>query len=285
MMGADQVEYVGYLITAEGSCPLPEKVETINTYKMPDTIHEFRTFPGRINFYRRTEAVTEINYDAIVEEQVKDEELKQLMQNNSSLKFKPSTPGKILWCDISTSKIRPYIPPKFRLQMFQLIDGFAPPGVKSTIKLMMEKYVWSIIKKNKLENGPRHGIDAVYELHYRPDVNHTIAQMAYGTCIKLSGEFFDQPTINMDPQNFVTKLQQHMEDIKPLKPSNTSKQGNIYVDRLKPACLLAPDHYNGQTTIEQKNATPNSVNPPLLSDKYPTTSRSRKINQPVRFRE
>ncbi|GFS82265.1 retrovirus-related Pol polyprotein from transposon opus [Nephila pilipes] len=52
-MGEDQVEYLGYLITAESSCPLPEKVEAINNYKMPDTIHELRTFLGMINFYRR----------------------------------------------------------------------------------------------------------------------------------------------------------------------------------------------------------------------------------------
>ncbi|GFU20319.1 retrovirus-related Pol polyprotein from transposon opus [Nephila pilipes] len=84
------------------------------------------------------------------------------MRNNSSLKFKPSTlpSGKTLWCDISTPKIRPYIPQKFRLQIFQLITGFAHPGVKSTIKLMTEKYVWSNIKKNKLENGPRRALDA-----------------------------------------------------------------------------------------------------------------------------
>ncbi|GFT70624.1 retrovirus-related Pol polyprotein from transposon opus [Nephila pilipes] len=52
-MGADQVEYLGYLVTAEGSCPLPKKVEAIINYKMSDTIHELRTFLGMINFYRR----------------------------------------------------------------------------------------------------------------------------------------------------------------------------------------------------------------------------------------
>ncbi|GFT68990.1 retrovirus-related Pol polyprotein from transposon opus [Nephila pilipes] len=52
-MGADQVEYLGYLITAEGSCPLPVKVEAINNYKIPNTIHELRTFLEMINFYRK----------------------------------------------------------------------------------------------------------------------------------------------------------------------------------------------------------------------------------------
>ncbi|GFU40312.1 retrovirus-related Pol polyprotein from transposon opus [Nephila pilipes] len=58
----------------------------------------------------------------------------------------------------------------------------------------------------------------------RPDVNHTIAQMAYGAYIKLPGEFFNRPSINMDPQNFVTELQQHLENIRPLKSPNTKKQ-------------------------------------------------------------
>ncbi|GFX28084.1 retrovirus-related Pol polyprotein from transposon opus [Trichonephila clavipes] len=90
----------------------------------------------------------EINFDAIAEEQTIDEELQQLLQDNSR-KFKPSTlpSGKELWCDISTQKIRPYIPQKFRFQMFQLIHGLAHPGIKTAVKLMTEKYVWSDIKK------------------------------------------------------------------------------------------------------------------------------------------
>ncbi|GFW39744.1 hypothetical protein TNCV_4522341 [Trichonephila clavipes] len=294
VMGADQVEYLGFLITAEGSRPLPEKA--ILNYKLPETIHDLRTFLGMINFYRRylkdaaktqaplhellkgakkkdrrtkkciglmtpgeasknakltlpkllfypfqdldypyhfaqthqillwaqyssmkhfknllegndfviytdhkpltfafkqknekasprqqrqlqyisefscniqhvlgkdnvvadalsrIDSISEINFEAIAEEQTIDEELQQLLHNNS-LKFKPSTlpSGKKLWCDISTQKIRPYIPQKFRFQIFQLIHGLAHPGIKSTVKLMTEKYVWSDIKKQVRE--------------------------------------------------------------------------------------------------------------------------------------
>ncbi|GFV82911.1 retrovirus-related Pol polyprotein from transposon opus [Trichonephila clavipes] len=52
-MGADQVEYLEFLMTAEGSRPLPEKVQAISNYKLPETIHDLRTFLGMINFYRR----------------------------------------------------------------------------------------------------------------------------------------------------------------------------------------------------------------------------------------
>ncbi|GFU83367.1 retrovirus-related Pol polyprotein from transposon opus [Trichonephila clavipes] len=76
----------------------------------------------------RIESISEINLDAIAEEQTRDEELQQLLHSNA-LKFKPSTlsSGKKLWCDISTQKIRAYIPQKFRFQMFQLIHGLAHP--------------------------------------------------------------------------------------------------------------------------------------------------------------
>ncbi|GFX88698.1 uncharacterized protein TNCV_4636191 [Trichonephila clavipes] len=86
--------------------------------------------------------------------------------------------------------------------------------------------------------------------------------MVYGTSIKLPGEFFDPPTINMDPQNFVAKLQQHMAELKPLKSPSNRKQ-NIFVhkdlkscshvfiriDRVKKA--LEPP-YEGPCTVQKK---------------------------------
>ncbi|GFR10473.1 transposon Ty3-I Gag-Pol polyprotein [Trichonephila clavata] len=52
-LGVTQLEFLGYLITPEGSKPLPEKVDVILSYKLPETIRELRTFLGLINFYRR----------------------------------------------------------------------------------------------------------------------------------------------------------------------------------------------------------------------------------------
>ncbi|GFX42547.1 retrovirus-related Pol polyprotein from transposon opus [Trichonephila clavipes] len=59
--------------------------------------------------------------------------------------------------------------------------------------------------------------------------------MVYGTSIKLPSEFFDPPTINMDPQNFVAKLQQHMAELKPLKSPSNRKQ-NILVHKDLKSC-------------------------------------------------
>ncbi|GFT99470.1 retrovirus-related Pol polyprotein from transposon opus [Trichonephila clavipes] len=241
VMGAAQVEYLGFLITAEGSRPLPEKYlkdaaktqaplhellkgakkkDRRKVHWTDDTRRSFEkcktdlaeaallSFPRSglplslctdasdfavgavlqqlenerwkpIAFYSkklnetqtscniqhvlgkdnvvadalsRIHSISEINFEEIAEEQTTDEELQILLHNNS-LKFKPSTlpSGKKLWCDISTQKIRPYIPQKFRFQIFQLIHGLAHPGIKSTVKLMTEKYVWSDIKKQVRE--------------------------------------------------------------------------------------------------------------------------------------
>ncbi|GFU51597.1 hypothetical protein TNCV_82281 [Trichonephila clavipes] len=498
VMGVAQVEYLGFLITAEGSRPLPEKVQAIINYKLPETIHDLRTFLGMIYFYRRylkdaaktqtplhellrgakkkdrrkvhwtddtrksfekcktdlaeaallsfprsglplslctdasdfsvgavlqqlenedalsrIDSISEINFEEIAEEQTTDEELQQLLHNNS-LKFKPSTlpSGKNFGVTSQHKKLGLTFHKKFRFQIFQLIHGLAHPGIKSTVKLMTEKYVWSDIKKQVREWAkacircqkckvsrhtksklgefeqpderfsvvyidligklpPSEGMQycltcidrfscwmeailipeitaeivgrAFYEkwicrfgvpaklvtdqgrqfeaelfrsiaaicgakvahttsyhpqcngkverLHrtlkgaikahnnirwteslptvllglraaIRPDISYTIAQIVYGTAIKLPGEFFDPPIINMDPQNFVAKLQQHMAELKPLKSPSNKKQ-NIFVhkdlkscshvfiriDRVKKA--LEPP-YEGPYTVQKK---------------------------------
>ncbi|GFS98762.1 hypothetical protein TNCV_753791 [Trichonephila clavipes] len=137
----------------------------------------------------------------------------------------------------------------------------------------------------------------------RPDISYTIAQMVYGTSIKLPGEFFDSPTINMDPQNFVAKLQQHMAELKPLKSPSNRKQ-NIFVhkdlkscshvflriDRVKKA--LEPHHMkdhilykktvdnqNEQTSVGQKNEISNWKELSPMPDEQSTTSCGRKIKK------
>ncbi|GFU73932.1 hypothetical protein TNCV_555571 [Trichonephila clavipes] len=49
-LGVTHLEFLGYLITPEGSKPLPEKVDAILSYKLPETIRDLRTFLGLINF-------------------------------------------------------------------------------------------------------------------------------------------------------------------------------------------------------------------------------------------
>ncbi|GFU49661.1 hypothetical protein NPIL_446831 [Nephila pilipes] len=53
VFGVQEIEFLGYLISKEGSRPLPEKVQAIINYKKPENLHDLRTFLGMINFYRR----------------------------------------------------------------------------------------------------------------------------------------------------------------------------------------------------------------------------------------
>lgn len=50
---AENVEYLGYLVSKEGIKPLPKKTEAIVNYPRPKTIIDLRRFLGLINYYRR----------------------------------------------------------------------------------------------------------------------------------------------------------------------------------------------------------------------------------------
>ncbi|GFX16678.1 retrovirus-related Pol polyprotein from transposon opus [Trichonephila clavipes] len=156
--------------------------------------------------------------------------------------------------------------------MFQLIHGLAQPGIKSTVKLMTEKYVWSDIKKQvrewakacircqkckvskhtkakfgEFQQPDERTLKGAIKAHnnikwteslpavllglraaIRPDISYPIAQMVYGTSIKLPGELFESLLLAWIQKNFVAKLQQNMAELKPLKSPSNRKQ-NIFV--------------------------------------------------------
>lgn len=94
-----------------------------------------------------------INFDNFHEEQSSDNELQQLLLPNSSTSLilkKQKLPGsdKEIVCDVSTSRIRPYVPKKMRLSIFNAMHNLAHPGTKSTIKLVSDRYVWPNMKKD-----------------------------------------------------------------------------------------------------------------------------------------
>lgn len=98
----------------------------------------------------RIEEIAEINYEIIAKDQAGDKELQQLLMESKSLKFKQCTlpTGKILWCDTSTTQIRPFIPKLHRYKLFQQMHNLAHLGVKSTVKLMTCKFVWPDIRRD-----------------------------------------------------------------------------------------------------------------------------------------
>ncbi|GFX83888.1 uncharacterized protein TNCV_4885061 [Trichonephila clavipes] len=78
--------------------------------------------------FREIESISEIDYDKIADTQVDNEELNKL-RLKPSLNFKqyPLECVKLLWCDISTAIIRPFIPQPLRIHMFQKIHNLAYP--------------------------------------------------------------------------------------------------------------------------------------------------------------
>lgn len=52
IFGESEVPFLGYLVTADGISPRPEKAEEISTFKQPATAKALRQFLGMVNFYR-----------------------------------------------------------------------------------------------------------------------------------------------------------------------------------------------------------------------------------------
>ncbi|GBM73446.1 Transposon Ty3-I Gag-Pol polyprotein [Araneus ventricosus] len=53
VFAVEEIEFLGYLITPQGSRPSPDRVQAIMNYKRPENIQDLRTFLGTLNFYRR----------------------------------------------------------------------------------------------------------------------------------------------------------------------------------------------------------------------------------------
>ncbi|KAG8182035.1 hypothetical protein JTE90_013965 [Oedothorax gibbosus] len=51
--GVPELTFLGHLVTSQGLKPLPEKVDAVLQYKLPETIAALRKFLGLLNFYRR----------------------------------------------------------------------------------------------------------------------------------------------------------------------------------------------------------------------------------------
>lgn len=53
VFGESRVKFLGYEVSAEGTQPLADRVETISNFPLPKIVCELRRFLGVINFYRR----------------------------------------------------------------------------------------------------------------------------------------------------------------------------------------------------------------------------------------
>ncbi|GFU21745.1 retrovirus-related Pol polyprotein from transposon opus [Nephila pilipes] len=173
------------------------------------------------------------------------------MRSDSSLKFKSCTlpSRKTLWCDSSRTIIRPYIPEQFRQHIFQQIHGFSHPGIRSTIKLMMKKFI-------------------------RPNMKKEVREWAR-TCIPCQ-----KCKVHRHTKSKVGEYE--------VPDARFSVILNLVSVELKPAHLLVTDSIPDKPTFPCKQSDENSAtnDSNLLSDDKPAVTRhGRQKKKPVRFQD
>ncbi|GFT05434.1 pro-Pol polyprotein [Nephila pilipes] len=51
-------------------------------------------------------------------------------------------PPVTLYCDVSTDRIRPFVPEFFKREIFKNLHALSHPGIRTSLKLVAERYVW-----------------------------------------------------------------------------------------------------------------------------------------------
>ena len=102
----------------------------------------------------RIEAIstsTPLDYRLLAESQEKDDELKKIIEENTSLCIErtliPGTSIRV-FCDTSTGKPRPFITRSFRRGVFEQLHNLSHPGVEASLKLIKDRFVWPSMNKD-----------------------------------------------------------------------------------------------------------------------------------------
>lgn len=92
-----------------------------------------------------------IDFDALAKSQEEDSELLSLLAGKTGLKLKKvniSSSSSAIYCDVSTSVIRPYVTKDFRRAVFESMHQLSHPGINATVKLISLRFVWPSIKRD-----------------------------------------------------------------------------------------------------------------------------------------
>lgn len=95
---------------------------------------------------------TEIDYTEVAKQQINDKELLQLLNSSSdNVKIKkvilPHT-EKMIFCETSSNRIRPYLPYIFRRTAFNTLHNLNHPGIRTSRQLVTERYFWPNMNKD-----------------------------------------------------------------------------------------------------------------------------------------
>jgi len=92
-----------------------------------------------------------LDYEALATSQETDDELKIYRNGSSALQIKrvqlPGTPVSV-YCDVSSTTARPFVTKQFRRAAFESVHQLAHPGIKATVKLVTQRFVWPSIKSD-----------------------------------------------------------------------------------------------------------------------------------------
>ncbi|BHF67170.1 hypothetical protein SprV_0301019500 [Sparganum proliferum] len=92
-----------------------------------------------------------IDFTLMAEAQRSDDELSQYRHDDSSLRLQdvplPTGTGTIT-CDLSTGHERPFVPATLRRHVFNALHNLSHPGVRATVKLITNRFVWPNINRD-----------------------------------------------------------------------------------------------------------------------------------------
>ena len=75
----------------------------------------------------------------------------EIVQFQEKLKPFPMTDGSQLLCDVSTSHPRPFVPEPLRQIVIHNLHAISHPGIRSTVRLVKERFFWSHMDKSIAE--------------------------------------------------------------------------------------------------------------------------------------
>ncbi|BHF71885.1 hypothetical protein SprV_0401494600 [Sparganum proliferum] len=164
-----------------------------------------------------------IDFTLMADAQRTDDDLSHYRHTDSSLILRdvplPTQAGTIT-CDISTGHDRPFVPATMRRQVFDTLHGLSHPGVRATVKLISDRFVWP---------------------HINRDVRRWVRSCLPCQRVKIHRHTVTSPGTFTTPDARFSHV--HIDLVGPLPPSNGSTYLLTCIDRFTrwPVAVPIPD--------------------------------------------